>query len=134
MWNKVFCCATSPGVGSHRQCFPIVVEFPMPSLATIRSNLVSFTLARRSFRSLQDTHEGNPFHIFPYSGNTSSDSKEVVNFFIPETLCSMANELLTWCDIWSNFFSIMSLMHPLLYAMPSKACVQVDHCSTQQSL
>jgi len=47
------------------------------------------------YRSLEDTHEGNPFCIFTYYGNTSSDSEEVVNLFTPGTLFTMANELLT---------------------------------------
>ena len=71
-------------------------------------------------RFLDGTHKGNPFCIFPYSGNTSSDSEEVVNFFTRGTLFSMANELLTWCDLWSSFFSILSLTRPLLYAKPSR--------------
>lgn len=49
----------------------MVEKFPVPSLATIKSNLVALEEACNSFRSLDDNQDGNPCLTLPYSGKTS---------------------------------------------------------------
>ena len=84
-------CLVALELGAAATASLIVVKFPLPSFATTRLNLVSFTEVCSNFLSFEVNHEGNPSFIFPYSGKIS----DLDEFFTPGTFFSMASELLT---------------------------------------
>lgn len=95
--------------GAADTASPIVVKFPVPSLATIRSNLATFVGVCNNFRSLEDNQVGNPLFMRPYSGKTS----DLEDMLTPGTFFSMTKELLTCLEMLNKLLLIVSLTFPL---------------------